>query len=115
MKRDDLLSKINNKFLYILKGKQNPNNHLFMESYEWFVKSFLSNNEGYTKEEIKKYDPTNMFSYNNKELDISKIKSLTKCKYQPKTIISEKKLNELYEFTRTQNITNYLDSKLKKI
>lgn len=111
MKIDNVLHKINNKYSYILRGKQYPNQHLFMESYEWFAKSFLSNNEGYTKEEIKKYDPTNMFSYNNKELDISKIKSLTKCKYQPKKIISEKKLNELYEFTRKQNIRDITDIK----
>ena len=116
MNIDKFVDKINTKYKYILKGKQNGKYHIFFESYKWYLDTFLSGNNGCSKKNMKLYDPKHEFKYNSSGIDVLKIKTIKtikNCKYIPKKIISKKKLEELYIYTRSQNITNMKSIKKK--
>ena len=94
---DKLVDIINNEFQYVLQGRQDPEYHLFFESFEWFniaLKEWEHPDE--YKMVIKKIDPKKTKLNYDLTIDLSKIKEVDKCKYMPTKTISDDKLKQLY-------------------
>lgn len=99
---------INTNFQKILQSRNDPNYHMFFDSFEWWNKML---NEWTNMDAIEKnIEEMNLdkskISYDS-SIDLSHIKPVEICTYIPNKTISAKKIKQLYNLIIDNNITDF--------
>jgi len=90
----DLIKTVNKQFQEMLRNQAKPDEHIFFEDAEWWKRTYSMWSNDTTISEMKgvpekyKYDPT---------IDISTIKGIEDCRYNPRKILTDDFLEKVYQ------------------
>jgi hypothetical protein len=114
---NDLERIINKKFQSMFKSYNNPKEHIFFYSNDWYKKMidlWKKQENDFTEEYIKKEGKAiEKYSYkeNKENKENKEIEAVKNCNYKPKETLTAKKIIEYYDRTTDKNIDKYTEIK----